>query len=70
MDEVLSALSPQEKQVLQLSFGLTDGRSRTPEEIAAEIGVESSADVKQIEEQALEKLRHPSRSKKLKDYLA
>lgn len=69
VDEVLNTLSSQERRVLQLSFGLIDGRSRTPEEIAAEIGVESSADVKRIEGQALQKLRHPSRSKKLKDYL-
>ena len=57
-----------EKKVLELRFGLEDGRSRTLEEVGQEFGVTRER-IRQIEAKALRKLRHPSRSKKLKDYL-
>ena len=68
LEEVLSTLTPREKQVLEMRFGLTDGRSRTLEEVGIEFGVTRER-IRQIEAKALRKLRHPSRSKKLKDYL-
>ncbi len=68
IDEVLSALTPREKRVLQLRFGLEDGRSRTLEEVGQEFNVTRER-IRQIEAKALRKLRHPSRSRKLKDYL-
>ena len=68
LDEVLDTLTPREKRVLQLRFGLEDGRSRTLEEVGHEFGVTRER-IRQIEAKALRKLRHPSRSKKLKDYL-
>lgn len=68
IDEVLSTLNPRERRVLQLRFGLEDGRSRTLEEVGREFGVTRER-IRQIEAKALRKLRHPSRSKKLKDYL-
>ena len=68
IDEVLSSLTPREQRVLQLRFGLEDGRSRTLEEVGKEFGVTRER-IRQIEAKALRKLRHPSRSRKLKDYL-
>ena len=68
MENVLDTLSGRERRVLQLRFGLDDGRSRTLEEVGKEFGVTRER-IRQIEAKALRKLRHPSRSKKLKDYL-
>jgi len=68
LEDVLSTLTPREKKVLQLRFGLDDGRSRTLEEVGQVFGVTRER-IRQIEAKALRKLRHPSRSKKLKDYL-
>jgi len=68
IDDVLFSLNPRERRVLQLRFGLDDGRSRTLEEVGREFGVTRER-IRQIEAKALRKLRHPSRSKKLKDYL-
>ena len=68
IDEVLSSLTPREQRVLQLRFGLEDGRSRTLEEVGKEFGVTRER-IRQIEAKALRKLRHPTRSRKLKDYL-
>ena len=68
IDEVLSSLTPRECRVLQLRFGLEDGRSHTLEEIGQEFGVTRER-IRQIEAKALRRLRHPSRSRKLKDYL-
>ncbi|MFH1639367.1 MAG: RNA polymerase sigma factor RpoD [Chloroflexota bacterium] len=65
---VLSSLTPREQQVLQLRFGLEDGRSRTLEEVGKKFQVTRER-IRQIEAKALRKLRHPSRSRKLKDYL-
>jgi len=66
--EVLSTLSPREQRVLQFRFGLEDGRARTLEEVGKEFGVTRER-IRQIEAKALRKLRHPSRSRRLKDYL-
>ena len=66
--EVLSTLTEREQKVLKLRFGLEDGRSRTLEEVGKEFDVTRER-IRQIEAKALRKLRHPSRSKKLKDYL-
>ncbi len=68
IDDVLAALTPRERRVLQLRFGLEDGRSRTLEEVGQEFSVTRER-IRQIEAKALRKLRHPSRSRKLKDYL-
>jgi RNA polymerase primary sigma factor len=68
IDGVLSTLTPREQRVLQLRFGLDDGRSRTLEEVGKEFKVTRER-IRQIEAKALRKLRHPSRSRKLKDYL-
>ena len=65
---VLGTLTPREEMVLRLRFGLVDGRSRTLEEVGKDFGVTRER-IRQIEAKALRKLRHPSRSKKLKDYL-
>ena len=66
--EVLSTLTPREAKVLELRFGLEDGRSRTLEEVGQHFGVTRER-IRQIEAKALRKLRHPSRSKRLKDFL-
>ena len=66
--DVLSTLTPREAKVLKLRFGLEDGRSRTLEEVGKEFNVTRER-IRQIEAKALRKLRHPSRSRKLKDYL-
>lgn len=68
LGEVLSTLTPREEKVLKLRFGLEDGRSRTLEEVGKEFNVTRER-IRQIEAKALRKLRHPSRSKKLKDFL-
>ena len=66
--EVLSTLTPREEKVLRLRFGLEDGRSRTLEEVGKEFNVTRER-IRQIEAKALRKMRHPSRSKTLKDFL-
>ena len=66
--EVLDTLTPREKKVLELRFGIVDGRTRTLEEVGKEFNVTRER-IRQIEAKALRKLRHPSRSKKLKDFL-
>ncbi|NLZ38022.1 MAG: RNA polymerase sigma factor RpoD [Firmicutes bacterium] len=68
LDDVLETLTPREKKVLTLRFGLEDGRSRTLEEVGQVFGVTRER-IRQIEAKALRKLRHPMRSKRLKDYL-
>ncbi len=68
IDEVLDTLNPRERKVLELRFGLKDGRTRTLEEVGKEFGVTRER-IRQIEAKALRKLRHPSRSKRLRDYL-
>ena len=68
LGSVLSTLTPREEKVLRLRFGLEDGRSRTLEEVGKEFNVTRER-IRQIEAKALRKLRHPSRSKKLKDFL-
>jgi RNA polymerase primary sigma factor len=66
--DVLDTLTPREEKVLRLRFGLDDGRARTLEEVGKEFNVTRER-IRQIEAKALRKLRHPSRSKKLKDFL-
>jgi RNA polymerase primary sigma factor len=68
LDEVLGTLTPRERRALQLRFGLLGGQERTLEEVGKRFGVTRER-IRQIEAKALRKLRHPSRSKKLKDYL-
>jgi RNA polymerase primary sigma factor len=68
LEEVLETLTVREKKVLELRFGLEDGRSRTLEEVGQHFGVTRER-IRQIEAKALRKLRHPSRSKRLKDFL-
>ncbi len=68
LEEVLGTLTEREKKVLTLRFGLEDGRARTLEEVGREVNVTRER-IRQIEAKALRKLRHPSRSRKLKDYL-
>ena len=68
VDEVLHTLNDREARVLQLRFGLEDGRSRTLEEVGREFGVTRER-IRQIEAKALRKLRHPTRSRKLRDFL-
>jgi RNA polymerase primary sigma factor len=67
MDDVLDSLTVRERRVLQLRFGLEDGRQRTLEEVGKEFGVTRER-IRQIEAKALRKLRHPTRSRKLRDY--
>ena len=68
LNEVLHTLTPREEQVLKLRFGLDDGRTRTLEEVGKVFNITRER-IRQIEAKALRKLRHPSRSKRLKDYL-
>jgi RNA polymerase primary sigma factor len=68
LEDVLETLTPREEKVLRLRFGLDDGKPRTLEEVGQVFGVTRER-IRQIEAKALRKLRHPSRSKKLKDFL-
>ncbi len=68
LEEVMSTLTPREAKVLKLRFGLEDGKARTLEEVGKEFNVTRER-IRQIEAKALRKLRHPSRSKRLKDYM-
>ena len=68
LEEVLGTLTEREQKVLTLRLGLEDGRARTLEEVGKEFNVTRER-IRQIEAKALRKLRHPSRSRKLKDYL-
>ncbi|MBR2216097.1 MAG: RNA polymerase sigma factor RpoD [Selenomonadaceae bacterium] len=68
LEEVLDTLTPREEKVLRLRFGLNDGRARTLEEVGHDFGVTRER-IRQIEAKALRKLRHPSRSRKLRDFL-
>ena len=68
LEEVMNTLTPREAKVLKLRFGLEDGRARTLEEVGREFQVTRER-IRQIEAKALRKLRHPSRSKKLRDYM-
>ena len=68
LNEVLDTLTDREQKVLRLRFGMNDGRARTLEEVGKEFDVTRER-IRQIEAKALRKLRHPSRSRKLRDYL-
>ena len=68
LDDVLDTLTEREQKVLRLRFGMNDGRARTLEEVGKEFDVTRER-IRQIEAKALRKLRHPSRSRKLRDYL-
>jgi len=68
LDEVMTALSPREARILRLRFGLRDGRPHTLEEVGEKFGLTRER-IRQIEHQALDRLRHPHRSKQLRDYL-
>jgi RNA polymerase primary sigma factor len=68
IEEVLDTLAPREKRIIQLRFGLEDGRDRTLDEVGKEFNVTRER-IRQIEAKAIRKLRHPSRSRKLRDYL-
>ena len=68
LEEVLTTLTPREEQVLRMRFGLTDGKAHTLEEVGKQFDVTRER-IRQIESKALRKLRHPSRSKKLRDFL-
>jgi RNA polymerase primary sigma factor len=68
LEEVLDTLAPREKMVLKLRFGLSDGKARTLEEVGDLFHVTRER-IRQIEAKALRKLRHPSRSKKIRDYI-
>ena len=68
LEDVLGTLTQREKNVLRLRFGLEDGRARTLEEVGKSFNVTRER-IRQIEAKALRKLRHPARSKKLKDFL-
>ena len=69
LEEVMNTLTPREAKVLKLRFGLEDGKARTLEEVGKEFQVTRER-IRQIEAKALRKLRHPSRSKRLKDYMS
>jgi RNA polymerase primary sigma factor len=68
ISDVLASLTSRERRVLELRFGLEDGRTRTLEEVGREFGVTRER-IRQIEGKALRQLRHPSRSRRLRDYL-
>jgi RNA polymerase primary sigma factor len=68
IEGVLNTLTPREQRIIKLRFGLEDGRSRTLEEVGREFRVTRER-IRQIEAKALRKLRHPTRSRKLKDFL-
>ena len=67
VEDVLDTLTPRERRVLQLRYGLTDGHQRTLEEVGKRFGLTRER-IRQIEAKALRKVRHPSRAKKLRDY--
>jgi len=69
LDEILTSLTPREARILRLRFGLQDGRSYTLEEVGRKFGLTRER-IRQIEHEALDRLRHPSRSRQLRDYLA
>ena len=69
LEEVLKSLTAREEQVLRMRFGLIDGKAHTLEEVGKEFDVTRER-IRQIESKALRKLRHPSRSKKLRDFLS
>ena len=69
MDKVLATLDPREERILRLRYGLQDGRNYTLEEVGERFGLTRER-IRQIEGQALRKLRHPRRSRSLRDYLA
>ena len=68
LTEVLNTLTPREARVLRLRYGLVDGKTRTLEDVGKEFNVTRER-IRQIEAKALRKLKHPSRSKRLKDYI-
>jgi RNA polymerase primary sigma factor len=68
IDEIFQSLTPREVRILQLRFGLVDGYNYTLEEVGRKFGVTRER-IRQIEAQALSRLRHPSRSRRLRDYL-
>ena len=68
LNEILDSLSERERKVLEMRFGLSDGQGRTLEEVGVAFGVTRER-IRQIEAKALRKLRHPIRSRKLRDYL-
>ena len=69
LNEVLQGLTDREEKVLRMRFGLLDGRQRTLEEVGREFGVTRER-IRQIEAKALRKLKHPSRSRKLRDFMS
>ncbi len=69
MNDILMTLTPREARILRLRFGLQDGRSYTLEEVGQKFGLTRER-IRQIEHEALDRLRHPSRSRQLRDYLA
>jgi len=69
LEEVLNSLTPREARILRLRFGLQDGRSYTLEEVGQKFGLTRER-IRQIEHEALDRLRHPSRSRQLRDYLS
>jgi RNA polymerase primary sigma factor len=69
LEDVLSTLTPREARILRLRFGLQNGRSYTLEEVGKKFGLTRER-IRQIEGQALRKLRHPRRSRQLRDYLS
>ena len=68
LEDVMTALTPREARILGLRFGLRDGRAHTLEEVGRKFGLTRER-IRQIEHQALDRLRHPHRSKQLQDYL-
>jgi len=69
LDDILTSLTPREARILRLRFGLQDGRSYTLEEVGQKFGLTRER-IRQIEHEALDRLRHPSRSRQLRDYLS
>ncbi|MCG2768621.1 MAG: RNA polymerase subunit sigma, partial [Anaerolineae bacterium] len=67
-EDILTSLTPREARILRLRFGLQDGRSYTLEEVGRKFGLTRER-IRQIEHEALDRLRHPSRSRQLRDYL-
>ena len=69
LEDILTSLTPREARILRLRFGLQDGRSYTLEEVGQKFGLTRER-IRQIEHEALDRLRHPSRSRQLRDYLS